>query len=248
MQPVLEISDLHVFRQGSHILKGVNLSLSGGSIALIGRNGMGKTTLIMAIMGLLKPSSGSVRFKGLELTGKKPYVIARHGIGLVPQGKRVFSSLTVDEHLKMVFNAKREHSADSDWTVEKVYELFPRLKERTGQYGTRLSGGEQQMLAIGRALVTNPSLLLMDEPSEGLSPILMENLVEACHRLKEAGISLLVVEQSLHFASAVSEKYAILMTGAVVNEGVFPELLGDPKLLSTYMGIGGSGECEWTST
>jgi len=242
MQPVLEISDLHVFRQGSHILKGINLSLSGGSLALIGRNGMGKTTLILTIMGLLKASTGSVRFKGEELTGKKPYIIARQGIGLVPQGKRVFPSLTVDEHLRLVFNPKRISKADSIWNIERVYALFPRLKERIHQEGNRLSGGEQQMLAIGRALVTNPSLLLMDEPSEGLSPILMDSLIETCHRLTEAGISLLVVEQRLHFASAVSDKYAILMTGAVVHQGAFPELLRDPNLLSTYMGIGNSGE------
>jgi len=242
MQPVLEISDLHVFRQGSHILKGINLSLSGGSLALIGRNGMGKTTLILTIMGLLKASTGSVRFKGEELTGKKPYIIARQGIGLVPQGKRVFPSLTVDEHLRLVFNPKRVSKADSIWNIERVYTLFPRLKERIHQEGNRLSGGEQQMLAIGRALVTNPSLLLMDEPSEGLSPILMDSLIETCHRLTEAGISLLVVEQRLHFASAVSDKYAILMTGAVVHQGAFPELLRDPNLLSTYMGIGNSGE------
>ena len=242
MQPVLEVSGLHVFRQGSHILKGVDLSLSEGSLALIGRNGMGKTTLILTIMGLLRPSTGSIRFRGQELTGKKPYMIARRGIGLVPQGKRVFPSLTVDEHLRLVFDPKRKNVAQNDWDIEKVYALFPRLKERIHQQGNRLSGGEQQMLAIGRALVTNPSLLLMDEPSEGLSPILMDNMIQACHRLTEAGISLLVVEQSLHFASAVSDKYAILMTGSVVHQGSFPELLRDPDLLSTYMGIGSTGE------
>jgi branched-chain amino acid transport system ATP-binding protein len=244
MQPVLEISGLHVFRQGSHILKGVDLSLSGGPLALIGRNGMGKTTLILTIMGLLKSSAGSIRFKGEEMTGRKPYMIARRGIGLVPQGKRVFPSLTVDEHLRLVFDSRRESTAEGIWSVEKVYELFPRLKERSGQYGTRLSGGEQQMLAIGRALLTNPALLLMDEPSEGLSPILMDTLIEACRRLNEAGISLLIVEQSLHFASAVSDRYAILMTGSVVHQGVFPELLRDAGLLSTYMGIGNSGEAK----
>ena len=241
MQPVLEVSGLHVFRQGSHILKGVDLSLSGGSLALIGRNGMGKTTLILTIMGLLKASAGSIRFKGQDLTEKKPYIIARQGIGLVPQGKRVFPSLTVDEHLRLVFNPERAGTADNIWDVERVYTLFPRLKERIHQAGNRLSGGEQQMLAIGRALVTNPSLLLMDEPSEGLSPILMDNMIEACHRLTEAGISLLIVEQSLHFASAISDRYAIMMTGSVVHQGVFPELLRDPNLLSTYMGIGSTG-------
>lgn len=242
MQPVLEVSGLHVYRQGSHILKGVDLSLSGGALALIGRNGMGKTTLILTIMGLLKSSAGSVRFKGQELTGKKPYRIARQGIGLVPQGKRVFPSLTVDEHLRLVFNSKRVSTAGRIWSVEQVYTLFPRLKERIHQAGNRLSGGEQQMLAIGRALATNPSLLLMDEPSEGLSPILMDSMIETCRRLTEAGISLLVVEQSLHFAAAVSDKYAIMMTGSVVHQGSFRELLRDPNLLSTYMGIGSSGE------
>lgn len=237
MQRVLDISGVHVYRQGSHILKGVDLSLDGGSLALIGRNGMGKTTLILTIMGLLKPSEGSIRFRGQELTGKKPYVIARHGIGLVPQGKRVFRSLTVDEHLKLAFGSKRELKGDVSWSVDRVYELFPRLKERIRQEGTRLSGGEQQMLAIGRALVTNPSLLLMDEPSEGLSPIMMETVIDACHRLTEAGISLLVVEQSLHFASSVSDRYAILMTGSIVQQGDFPDLFRDRDLLSAYMGI-----------
>ncbi|TVQ39501.1 MAG: ABC transporter ATP-binding protein [Spirochaetaceae bacterium] len=234
---MLEISGVHVYRQGSHILKGVDLSLSGGSLALIGRNGMGKTTLISTIMGLLRSSEGSIRFMGQELIGKKPCLIARKGIGLVPQGKRVFRSLTVDEHLKLAFEPKRKHQADIYWNVERVYELFPRLKERIRQEGTRLSGGEQQMLAIGRALVTNPSLLLMDEPSEGLSPIMMETVIEACHRLTAAGISLLVVEQSLHFASSVSDRYAILMTGAIVQQGEFPDLLRDRQLLSAYMGI-----------
>lgn len=241
MQPVLEISGLHVHRQGSHILKGVDLSLSGGSLALIGRNGMGKTTLILSIMGLLKSTQGSIRYKGHELTRKKPYKIARHGIGLVPQGKRIFSSLTVDEHLRLVFNAKNAKANDNVWGVDQVYELFPRLKERIRQLGTRLSGGEQQMLAIGRALVTNPSLLLMDEPSEGLSPIMMDSVIEACHRLNETGITLLVVEQSLHFAAAVSNNYAILMTGSIVHQGSFADLLHDSELLSTYMGIGKSG-------
>lgn len=245
MQPVLEISGLHVFRQGSHILKGIDLSLAGKSLALIGRNGMGKTTLIMSIMGLLASSSGSIRFKGEELTGKKPYTIARQGIGLVPQGRRVYPSLTVDEHLRLVFNPKRASEADYAWNPDRVYALFPRLKERIHQEGNRLSGGEQQMLAIGRALVTNPSLLLMDEPSEGLSPILIDTLIEACHRLADAGIFLLVVEQSLHFASAVSDKCAIMMTGSIVHQGVFSDLLCDPVMLSTYMGIGNSGECKW---
>lgn len=237
MQPVLEVSGVHVYRQGSHILKGVDLSLQSGSLALIGRNGMGKTTLILAVMGLLKSSEGSIRFHGQELTGKQPYMIARKGIGFVPQGKRVFRSLTVDEHLKLAFASKRAQKGDGTWSIEQVYELFPRLKERIRQEGTRLSGGEQQMLAIGRALVTNPSLLLMDEPSEGLSPIMMDTVIQACHRLTEAGISLLVVEQSLHFASSVSSKYAILMTGSIVQQGEFPDLFRNKELLSSYMGI-----------
>lgn len=237
MQPVLEVSGVHVFRQGSHILKGVDLSLAGGSLALIGRNGMGKTTLISAIMGLLHSSEGTIRFNGQELIGKKPYMIARKGIGIVPQGRRVFRSLTVDEHLKLAHRPKRAEQSREAWSVERVYDLFPRLKERQRQEGTRLSGGEQQMLAIGRALVTNPTLLLMDEPSEGLSPIMMDTVIDACRRLIAAGISLLVVEQSLHFASSVSERYAILMTGAVVKEGVFPDLFLDKELLSEYMGI-----------
>lgn len=233
-EPILEIEDLHVYYGSSHILQGTSLTFDEGIMTLIGRNGMGKTTLMKAIMGLVPIQSGAIRFKGQTISGMQPHEIARLGIGYVPQGRGLFPSLTVEEHLLMAQRGYRE----GGWNVERVYELFPRLKERRSQSGTSLSGGEQQMLAMGRALVTNPTLVLMDEPAEGLAPVIVDLVGETIKKLAESGISVFLVEQNLHLASSVSDIPRVMVTGQIAYTGPFSELLSDRKLSEQYLGVG----------
>ena len=185
---MLTVADLHVRFGQAHILQGVELSLAGAPLALVGRNGMGKTTLCQTLMGMVRAAQGSIRFDGEELTGRPPHAVARRGIALVPQGRRTFPSLSVDEHLRLVSQGR-----DAAWTIERVYETFPRLAERRGNGGTQLSGGEQQMLAIARALLLNPRLVIMDEPSEGLAPVIVEHLVQVLRQISAEGMGLLLV-------------------------------------------------------
>ena len=201
-------------------------------VALIGRNGMGKSTLCAALVGLLAKSTGSVRLDGKELLGKPSYKIANAGIGFVPQGRRLFQSLTVDEHLQIV-GAKSSEA----WTPKRVYELFPRLAERKQVAGTSLSGGEQQMLAIGRALLTNPKLLVMDEPSEGLAPTIVEGLVQTIKDLASEGMGLLVVEQNLGVATSLAERQLIMVTGVIAAETTAEALIADPAAQRRYLGV-----------
>ena len=202
-------------------------------MSLIGRNGMGKTTLCNAIMGLLPVMSGSIRFRGTELVGLPPYRVAATGIGYVPQGRRLFTSLTVDEHLAMLARAAR----GKRWTPHEVYELFPRLAERKKLGATKLSGGEQQMLAIGRALLLNADLMLMDEPSEGLAPTIVEQLVDTSRQLVEEGIAVLLVEQNLSVATAVSERQVVMVSGQIEAEISARELLADADAQRRYLGV-----------
>jgi branched-chain amino acid transport system ATP-binding protein len=201
-------------------------------VALIGRNGMGKSTLCAALVGLLPSATGSVRLAGQELLGRPAYKIAGAGIGFVPQGRRLFQSLTVDEHLEIV-GAKSKAA----WTPKRVYELFPRLAERRNVSGTSLSGGEQQMLAIGRALLTNPTLLVMDEPSEGLAPTIVEGLIQTIKDLAAEGMGLLVVEQNLGVATALAERQLIMVTGQIATETTAAELVADPAAQRRYLGV-----------
>ncbi len=209
--PALEVKGLDVYYGHSHALQGVDLTLDTGVFSVVGRNGMGKTTLCKAIMGLVRTSGGSVRIRGEEATGLSPARIARLGVGYVPQGRRLWRSLSVDEHLRLAAGMRR-----GPWTTDRIYETFPRLAERKDHGGSQLSGGEQQMLAISRALVTNPHLLIMDEPTEGLAPVIVTQVEEMLVRLGEDGdMSVLVIEQNIGVATAVSGNVAIMVNGRV---------------------------------
>jgi branched-chain amino acid transport system ATP-binding protein len=234
--PVLQIENLDAFYGSAHILHGVGLTVGDESIAVIGRNGMGKTTLCASIMGLMHSfrgsARGSIKFLGHELVGLQPHKIAALGVGYVPQGRRLFPSLSVEEHLRML-GRKREGA----WTVERVYELFPRLAERRRNSGAQLSGGEQQMLAIGRALLTNPKLLIMDEPSEGLAPAIIEMMVEVFRRLEQEGLRILLVEQNLGVATSLATRQLVMVGGEIATETTADVLTGDPEMQRRYLGV-----------
>jgi branched-chain amino acid transport system ATP-binding protein len=231
-EPLLVVEDVHGYYGTAHVLDGVSLSMGAEPVALIGRNGMGKSTLCLAIVGLLRSATGSVRLEGRELLGRPAYKVAGAGIGFVPQGRRLFQSLTVDEHLQIVGAPSR-----AAWTPRRVYELFPRLGERRHVSGTSLSGGEQQMLAIGRALLTNPKLLIMDEPSEGLAPTIVEGLIQTIKDLAAEGMGLLVVEQNLGVATALAKRQLIMVTGTIATETTAEELSADPVAQRRYLGV-----------
>jgi branched-chain amino acid transport system ATP-binding protein len=229
---LLVVEDVHAYYGTAHVLEGVSFSMGAEPVALIGRNGMGKSTLCAVIAGLLRSATGSVRLDGEELLGRPAYKIAGAGIGYVPQGRRLFQSLTVDEHLEIV-GAK----SSAAWTPKRVYELFPRLAERKNVSGTSLSGGEQQMLAIGRALLTNPRVVIMDEPSEGLAPTIVEGLVQTIQDLAAEGMGLLVVEQNLGVATSLAERQLIMVTGQIATETTAAELAADPAAQKRYLGV-----------
>jgi branched-chain amino acid transport system ATP-binding protein len=231
---LLTVEDLNAYYGSAHVLTDVSFELSGQALAIVGRNGMGKTTLCASIMGISPPRvSGSVRFDGRELVGMSSHRIANLGIGYVPQGRRLFPSLTVDEHLRM----SARGNGSRRWTVDGVYELFPRLAERKRNGGAQLSGGEQQMLAIARALVTNPTLLIMDEPSEGLAPTIIEMLIETFAQLEQQGLRILVIEQNLGVATALAERQLVMMGGEIATETTAMVLASDPELQRRYLGV-----------
>ncbi len=219
------------------MLYGVDMEVRDGTVvALLGRNGMGKTTTIRSIIGLTPPRKGSIKFNGTELVGMTPEKIARTGIGLVPQGRMIFPSLSVTENLTM---AARTGGKKDPWTLDKVYETFPRLKERNKNKGNLLSGGEQQMLTIARALMTNPDLVMLDEPSEGLAPIVVQEVYRIIERLKEAGQSILLVEQDFGMAMSVAD-YAYIMTKGEIVYGSEPkDLIDNEAVKSKHLGVGG---------
>ncbi|WP_432816701.1 ABC transporter permease [Sulfitobacter sp. JB4-11] len=231
--PALEVRDLNVYYGRSHALQGVNLKLDHGVLSVVGRNGMGKTTLCMAIMGLVPVSSGDISFGGQSLVGKSPAEIARLGVGYVPQGRRLWPSLTVDEHLKLV--AKRSGA----WSIERIYATFPRLAERKSNGGAQLSGGEQQMLAIARAMLLNPRLLIMDEPTEGLAPMIVQQVEDMLVQLaREGEIEVLVIEQNIGVACEVAENVGIMVNGRInriIDSGV---LAADRDLQQAMLGVG----------
>jgi branched-chain amino acid transport system ATP-binding protein len=234
-EPLLEVEELHAFYGPAHVLHGVSFTIGDEPIAIVGRNGMGKTTLCAAIMGITPPrASGSVRVRGSEILGKASYKVARSGIGYVPQGRRLFPSLSVDEHLRMV---EGRRNGGRRWNTDRVYELFPRLAERKRNGGAQLSGGEQQMLAIGRALLTNPDLLIMDEPSEGLAPTVIELLIETFRKLEQEGLRILLIEQNLAVATSLAERQLVMIAGEIAAETTAGELVGSPELQRRYLGV-----------
>jgi branched-chain amino acid transport system ATP-binding protein len=230
--PLLELEDVHAFYGSAHILEGVSLSMGVEAVALIGRNGMGKSTLCNTIMGLCRETKGSIKVAGREVRGRLPYVVAAEGVGYVPQGRRLFPSLSVDEHLRMIRAARKGR-----WTPAAIYELFPRLAERKKISATQLSGGEQQMLAIGRALLLNPKLLVMDEPSEGLAPTIVEDVIETCHALVGEGMGILLVEQNLGVATSVAERQLVMVSGSIAAETTAEKLRDDPDAQRRFLGV-----------
>ena len=233
-QPLLEVEGLNAYYGGAHVLQNVSFALGEQALAIIGRNGMGKSTLCAAIMGISPPHvEGSIRVAGQEVVGMASHRIARLGVGFVPQGRRLFPSLSVDEHLRMAASG----NGTRRWTISRVYELFPRLAERKRNGGAQLSGGEQQMLAIARALVTNPKLLVMDEPSEGLAPTIIELLVETFRKLEQEGLRILLIEQNLGVATALAERQLVMVAGEIATETTAKVLLADPELQRRYLGV-----------
>jgi branched-chain amino acid transport system ATP-binding protein len=232
--PLLAVEGVDAFYGRARALEDVSFAIEGGSTSIVGRNGMGKTTLCNAIVGVPPARvTGSIRYKGRELVGMASYKVAKLGIGYVPQGRRLFPSLSVDEHLRMI--AARGRS--KRWTPSKVYDLFPRLQERRRNGGAELSGGEQQMLAIGRALLTNPELLIMDEPSEGLAPTIIEQLIDTFRDLEREGLAILLIEQNLGMATAIAERQLVMVAGSIAAETTAAELSSDAELQRRYLGV-----------
>jgi branched-chain amino acid transport system ATP-binding protein len=236
-RPILAAEGLDVYYGASHILHGVTLSVAPGeAVSLIGRNGMGKTTLLRAIVGLAPPRRGTVAIAGVDMTGGPVHRVARAGVATVPEGRGIFSTLTVREHL--VMSARRGPDGGMDWPLDRILALFPRLAERAGNLGHQLSGGEQQMLSIGRALMTNPKLLLLDEATEGLAPLMRKEIWSVIRAIKAAGVATLIVDKDIRALAAVTDRSLVLVKGRVVFEGRTTELAGRPQLLNRYLGVG----------
>jgi branched-chain amino acid transport system ATP-binding protein len=232
----LRLSNVHTFYGDSHILHGVSFALRPGAVlALLGRNGAGKTTCISTIIGFLKPQDGEIRLFGEPIEGLSPERISHLGVGLVPQGRRIFPSLTVRENL--VVAQQRARPTGTPWNLERIYDMFPRLRERHGQFAGTLSGGEQQMLAIGRALMGNPRILLLDEPSEGLAPLIVAEVGRTVQRLKQEGQSIVLVEQNIQLALEVADQAVILNTGRCVFAGNAGDVMDNAELIAQNLGV-----------
>ena len=231
---MLHVADIHAYYGQSHVLQGVSLDVGKGEVvSLLGRNGSGKTTTLLTIMGYLSPAPGSITYDGVAIGGLPPYRISRMGLGFVPQERGIFPSLTVLENLTVAARKGQR----GEWTLERVLGLFPRLRERSANRGSQLSGGEQQMLSIGRALLLNPSLLILDEPSEGLAPLIVQEIISILHEVRAGGLPILIVEQNIRAAFAVADRHYILSKGAVCFTGTTDELRGDEAMLHQHLGV-----------
>ena len=236
MSALIEAKGLHTHYGQSHILRGIDFQIGAGqTIGLMGRNGMGKTTLLKSLMGIVKPSGGTVQVKGKNMTGATPYAVAREGIAYVPEGRGIFGNLSVKENLVMA--ARPGTKGQREWTYERVLDTFPRLAERLNHGGQQLSGGEQQMLTIGRALMTNPDLLILDEATEGLAPLIAREIWRICGLIRESGISSVIVDKNWKHVTQITDRNVILVKGEVVFEGTTKELLAQPGLLEQHLGV-----------
>lgn len=236
MTALLQVEGIETSYGSSQVLFGVSLSVGAGEVmTLIGRNGMGKTTTVKTIMGMLAPKAGRVVMDGASLQGRPSYVVARAGLGLVPEGRQIFPNLTVRENL--VATAGNRHRASTPWTIETVYQMFPRLQERERNLGSNLSGGEQQMLAIGRALMTNPRLLILDEATEGLAPLVRQEIWNCLKRLRNDGLAMIVIDKNIGPLLQLADRHTILEKGRVVWEGNSDALRAQPSVLHQYVGV-----------
>jgi branched-chain amino acid transport system ATP-binding protein len=234
--PLLEVDAIETAYGTSQVLFGVSLAVRAGEcLTLIGRNGMGKTTTVKSIMGLLAPKAGRVTMSGAQLQGRPSYQVARAGLGLVPEGRQIFPNLTVRENL--VATAGNRHRAAQPWTIDTVYKMFPRLQERERNLGSNLSGGEQQMLAIGRALMTNPRLLILDEATEGLAPLIRAEIWACLQRLKDSGLAMIVIDKNIGPLLRLADRHCVLEKGRVVWQGSSAELRNRPDVLHQYVGV-----------
>jgi branched-chain amino acid transport system ATP-binding protein len=231
---MLEIENVNAHYGDSHILHGVSLSVEEGEIVcLLGRNGAGKTTTILTVMGYLQPRPGRIRYRGRDIAGLPPYAVARLGFGFVPQERRIFPSLTVRENLTVFARV----GGKGFWTLQRIFDLFPVLRARERNLGFQLSGGEQQMLSIARALMLNPAMLLLDEPSEGLAPMIVQQIIEVLARLKQEGLAILLVEQSLRTAFAVGDRHHVMNKGEICFSGTAAELENNEFVLRNYLSV-----------
>lgn len=233
---LIEARGINTYYGASHILRGIDFTVGRGeTIGLMGRNGMGKSTLLKSLMGLVKPRAGTVHIAGREMTGRAPYEVAQMGIAYVPEGRGIFGNLSVVENLQMA--ARAGTRGQRDWTYERVLETFPRLKERLGHGGQQLSGGEQQMLTIGRALMTNPDVLILDEATEGLAPLIAREIWRICGLIRESGISSVIVDKNWKHVTQVTDRNVILVKGEVAYAGTSEQLRSQPQLLDQYLGV-----------
>ena len=231
---MLELDNVHAYYGDSHVLHGVSLRVAQGEVVgLLGRNGAGKTTTLLTIMGYVRCREGTIAYKGARVDGLRPHLIVRRGIGFVPQERRIFSSLTVHENLTV----GEPRRGQGRWTLKDIFEIFPNLEARKKHLGSNLSGGEQQMLAIARALMLDPSLLLLDEPSEGLAPMIVEKIVKVLREVKNKGLPILLIEQNLHTALELADRHCILSKGEICYRGSSKELKADEAVKSRYLGV-----------
>lgn len=235
---MLELKEIHSYYGKSHILQGVSMSLKEGElVCLLGRNGVGKSTTLKSIMGLVRPSKGSISFHDQELVGKAPYEVARLGVGYVPEDRRIFRSLTLHENLLMGVKGGKSAAKNNGWTIERVYEKFPRLSERRDNKGGQLSGGEQQMLTVARTLMGDPQLILIDEPTEGLAPIIVRDVLEMLADVRNSGVTVLMVEQNFKASIKVADRFYIMGKGQIVFEGDREALLAAEEVRKNYLEV-----------